>query len=474
VPFEPKMSEPRRANAKPKGRLLVVEDEAYVRESLAALLKARGYEVTLADGVDSALDVLGKIPVDLVLTDLNMPAGGGLELVKRSRALTTATPIVVLTGFGTVASAVECLKAGASDYVLKPADPDALEVVFQRAMRQTSLEMEVNYLRGPSGVEANMPIGESASWHRVLKMVRAAAPTDSTVLLLGESGTGKELLARLVHRLSHRASGPFVEVNCAAVPVDVWESEFFGHRKGSFTGAIADRHGRFRLADKGTLFIDEIGAMPHEAQAKLLRAIQEGEFHRLGDEQPTRVDVRIVAATNSNLTSEIAAGRFREDLYHRLNVLRIEVSPLRERPEDIPLLVRHFVDEIAARLGQKPPAIPQHTLGEMQAYHWPGNVREVHSVLERAMILDPEGGLASLDLVPVRADPRAAPVSDSVVGSEDLTLRTALGRTERAMLLEALRRSEGVRKEASRLLGIDQRNLGYYLRKHGIDPDNPI
>jgi DNA-binding NtrC family response regulator len=392
--------------------------------------------------------------------------------VKRTRASFSGTPVVVLTGFGTVASAVECLKAGASDYVLKPADPDALEVVFERALRQTSLEMEVSYLRGSAGIEESAPVGESESWQRVLKMVRAAAPTDSTVLLLGESGTGKELLARLVHRLSLRSSGPFVEVNCAAVPVDVWESEFFGHRRGSFTGAIADRHGRFRLADRGTLFIDEIGAMPHEAQAKLLRAIQEGEFHRLGDEQPTRVDVRIVAATNSNLKTEIAAGRFREDLYHRLNVLRIEVPPLRERPADIAPLATRFVEEIAGRLGRKPPPLPEETLAEMQAYHWPGNVRELRSVLERAMILDPEGGLSSLDLAPIRPEARPA-LAAGGGADEGLTLRAALGRTERAMLLEALRRAKGVRKEAARLLGIDQRNLGYYLHKHGVDPDHP-
>jgi DNA-binding NtrC family response regulator len=454
--------------ARAKGRLLVVEDEAYVRESLGALLRDRGYEVTLADGVDSAVDVLRKAPIDLVLTDLSMPRGGGLELIKRARAQSPGTPVVVLTGFGTVSSAVECLKAGASDYVLKPADPDVLEIAFARALRQRSLEREVSYLRGPLGPEARPPIGESAPWQRVLHMIEAAAPTDSTVLLLGESGTGKELLARLVHRLSPRAAGPFVEVNCAAVPTEVWESEFFGHRRGAFTGAAADREGRFRLAHNGTLFIDEIGAMPHEAQAKLLRAIQEGQFHRLGDEQPTSVDVRIVAATNSRLEDEIAAGRFRQDLYYRLNVLRIEVPPLRERTEDIPLLARSFVAEISTRLGRTAPEIPPSTLAEMQAYHWPGNVRELHSVLERSMILDPDGGLGSLDLAPVRGAAARPGAPDG-----DLTLRAAIGRVERATLLEALRRSKSVRKEAARLLGIDQRNLGYYLKKHGIDPDHP-
>jgi transcriptional regulator with GAF, ATPase, and Fis domain len=254
------------------------------------------------------------------------------------------------------------------------------------------------------------------------------------------------------------------------VPVEVWESEFFGHRRGSFTGAIADRHGRFRLAHKGTLFVDEIGAMPHEAQAKLLRAIQEGEFHRLGDEQPTRVDVRIVAATNSNLEADIASGRFRQDLYYRLNVLRIDVPPLRDRASDIPLLARHFVVEIARRLGRKPPPIPEGTLADLQAYPWPGNVRELRSVIERSMILDPDGGLASIDLSPVHGvAPTAAGPPQS---GDDLTLRIALGRTERAMVIEALKRSGSVRKEAARLLGIDQRNMGYYLRKHDIDPDD--
>lgn len=454
--------------ARRKGRLVVVEDESYVRDSLGELLRSRGYDVDLAEGVEAAMELLRTRPVDLVLTDLNMPGGGGLEVVRRSQALAPGTPVVVLTGFGTVASAVECVKAGAADYILKPADPDALEVAFARAMRQRSLEMEVAYLRDPRRTDGVQPIGESPAWLKTLEKVRASGPVDSTVLLLGESGTGKELLARLVHRQSRRASGPFVEVDCAAIPTEVWESEFFGHRRGAFPGATADRHGRFRLADKGTLFIDEIGAMPLEAQAKLLRALQEGEFQRLGDEHSTRVDVRVVAATNSNLEAEIAAGRFRQDLYYRLNVLRIEVPPLRERVPDIALLATHLVGEIAQRLGRRPTPIPERTLAEMQAYSWPGNVRELQSVIERSMILDPDGGLRALDLSPVHGE--GASVAE---GEEDLTLRAALGRTEKAMVIQALRRSGSVRKEAARLLGIDQRNMGYYLRKHDIDPDNP-
>jgi two-component system response regulator AtoC len=258
-------------------------------------------------------------------------------------------------------------------------------------------------------------------------------------------------------------------VNCAAVPVDIWESEFFGHLKGAFTGALGDRQGRFRLADKGTLFVDEIAAMPYEGQAKLLSAIQEGEFHRLGENAVSHVDVRIVAATNGDMKSEVAAGRFREDLFHRLNVLRIEIPPLRERPEDIALLAHHFVRAIAARLGRQPPALTEATLARLRAYAWPGNVRELRSELERAMILEPERKLISFDPPGAASEPRAE-AADRVKTADDLTLRRMLGRLERRTLLEALRRSGGSRKKAAHLLGIDQRNLAYYVHKHQIDP----
>ena len=453
-----------------RGKVLVVEDEAYVRDSLAKLLRARGFDVVLADGLEAALARVGKMPMDLVLTDLKMPGGGGLEVVKRVRETSPGTPVVVLTGFGTVTSAVECLKAGAADYILKPADPDALEVAFQRAMKHRALELEVDYLRGPAGDANALPIGPSAAWQRVLKLVRAAAASDAPVLLLGESGTGKQLLARLVHRLSARAEGPFIRLDCPGVPAEEWDSELLGPRRGAATGKMSGREGRLRLAHGGTLFLDEVAAVPTEAQVKLLQVLQGGQFQRLGDEQPTRVDVRIVAATNADLAAEVAGGRFRQDVYFRLNVLPIAVPSLRERVEDIAPLAQHLVAEIAAQAGAKPPALKPETLAELQAYHWPGNVRELRNVLERSMILDPDGGLSNLDLSPVRA---AAVSSPRSAGEDDLNLRSALGRTERAMIVEALRRSEGVRKEASRLLGIDQRNLGYYLKKHDIDPDAP-
>jgi DNA-binding NtrC family response regulator len=452
-----------------RARLLLVEDEAYVRASLAEILRARGYEVVEAERLGPALELLGHSPFDVVLTDFRLPDGDGLELVRRAQALAADVPIVVLTGQGTIDSAVECLKSGASDYLLKPADPAALEVALQRAIAARALRREVSYLRGALAPDA-VPLGDTPEWRRVLALVDAAAEADSAVLLRGESGTGKELLARRLHQKGPRRAGPYIRVNCAAVPVEMWESEFFGHRKGSFTGASADRTGWFQLADRGTLFLDEIGAMAPETQAKALRAIQDGEFHRLGDQQPTRVDVRIVAATNADVEGAIREGRFRADLYYRLNVLEIRVPPLRDRGDDIPVLARAFAAELAARLGRPAPLLDEPTLQRLRAYAWPGNVRELRSVIERALILHPERGLSALDLAP---EPVAAPGEAAPAPAQhaNLSLRDNLNRAERELLLEAHRRSGGVRREAARLLGVDPRNLAYYFRKHGLDPD---
>jgi two-component system, NtrC family, response regulator AtoC len=452
-----------------RGRVLVVEDEAYVRDSLVEILRARRFEASPAGSVADALAHLGRTPVDAVLSDLRMPGADGLELVRRMQAVAPDVPVVILTGHGNVTSAVECLKAGASDYILKPAEPDALEVALERALEGRALRREIRYLRGAAAAQAEASIGESAAWRRVTAMVDAAAATDSVVLFTGESGTGKELLARRLHALSPRASGPFVKVNCAAVPLEMWESEFFGHRKGSFPGAASDREGRFQLADKGTLFLDEVGTMPSAGQAKLLRAIQDGEFERLGDEQPTRADVRVVASTNADLEAEVQQGRFRADLFYSLNVVRIDVPPLRERRDDIPLLARHFADRIAHRLGRPTPDFPPPVLARLAAYPWPGNVRELRNVIERAMILDPARGLADLDLAPASA---GAPAPEGTsLGERELNLRDALNKLERELLLEAHRRAGGVRKEAAHLLGIDPRNLSYYMRKHDLDAD---
>ncbi|OLE66958.1 MAG: hypothetical protein AUG09_04965 [Acidobacteria bacterium 13_1_20CM_2_68_7] len=461
------------AEKKPaRGRVLIVEDEAYVRASLGELLGERGFDVDLAEDVTTAIASLSRSPVDVVLTDLRLPGADGQDLVKRMQAAYPQVPVVVLTGQGTIASAVACIKAGASDYILKPADPEALEVALDRALANRALQREVDYLRRGEESSDDAPVGVSPSWVAVMETVRSVAASDATVLLLGESGTGKELVARLIHRLSRRSRGPYVRVNCAAIPLEMWESEFFGHRKGSFTGAAGDREGRFRLAHRGTLFMDEIADMPLPAQAKILRVLQDGEFDRLGDEQPTRVDVRIVAATNSDIDAAVAERRFRHDLFYRLDVVRIALPPLRARQEDVPLLAGRFVREIAARLGQPAPEIAKDVMDDLVAYSWPGNVRELRNVLERALILSPGVALASLDLPPVAG--LAVPPPSAAESADDLNIRTALARREKESLIEALRRARGVRKEAARLLGIDQRNLAYYLRKHGINPDESV
>ena len=454
-----------------RGRVLVVEDEAYVRDSLTEILRERGYDIVEAGTASDAVRVLAHAPIDVVLTDFRLPGADGLALVKQIQSTSPDVPVVVLTGQGTIASAVECLKSGASDYLLKPADPEALEVALERALAGRALRREVQYLRA-AGRETE-PLGQSLAWRRALEMIDAAAASDAIVLLRGESGTGKDLLARRLHQKSRRAAGPYIRVNGAAVPLELWESEFFGHRRGSFTGASADREGWFQLAHRGTLFLDEVGAIPSAAQPKLLRAIQDGEFHRLGEQQSTRVDVRIVAATNADLESDVKDGRFRADLYYRLNVLQIRVPPLRERLEDIAVLARAFAADVAARLGRPAPDLDEETLARLGSYPWPGNVRELRSVIERALILHPGRGLAALDLAPEPVAP--SPAADAAPGGppapDDLTLRESLNRLERSLLVEAHRRAHGVRREAARLLGIDARNLAYYCRKHGLDPD---
>jgi len=450
-----------------RGRVLIVEDEDYVRRSLADLLGSRRFDVEEASSTEQALLEIGRSPIDAVLTDLRMAGAGGLVLVREIAKRHPEIPTIVLTGHGTIASAVECVRAGAADYLLKPADPDVLELTLERVLSARALRREVGYLRRGAEDDRSEAIGESPAWRQVVQRVEAAAPTDATVLILGESGTGKELLARMIHRSSGRAERAFVRVNCAAVPFDMWESEFFGHRRGAFTGAATDREGRFLLAHRGTLFMDEIGTMPLASQAKILRVLEYGEFERLGDDRPTRVDVRIVAATNSDLEQEVEAGRFRRDLFYRLNVVRIEVPPLRERREDIPALVSRFVRDLSAQIGRDVPEVPGEVLDGLAAYDWPGNVRELKNVIERALILDRSDTLGPVELpelVPAAGSPAVGP-------DDELNLRASVARREREVILEAIRRSGGVRKEAARLLGIDPRNLPYYLHKHRIDAD---
>ncbi len=450
-----------------KGTVLIVDDETYVRDSLATVMRRKGYMVRTAPGADQLIASGALQGVDVVVTDLRMPGQDGLGFLRSLAETESTIPVIVLTGHGTVPSAVECMKAGAFDYLLKPSTPEELDLAIDRAMNQTTMKRELEYFRsnetrklGPSG-----PVGVSAGWKQVLRLVEAAAPADTTVLLLGESGTGKGEVARLVHQCSRRSKKPFVRVNCAAIPIDLFESEFFGHRRGSFTGATADREGRFRVAHQGTLFMDEITSMPAAAQAKVLRVLEDGVFERVGDSNPTSVDVRLVAACNVDLQAEVDAGRFRQDLFYRINVMTIHIPPLRERSDDIPVLAESFLEEFRARLARPVHSFHPETMKILEAYHWPGNIRELRNVIERAVLLESGPQLMPTSL-PFGFQQEGR--STSARPPEDLNLRSALAAEECRILKAALAQSNGVRREAARLLGIDERNLSYFLKKHGL------
>lgn len=451
---------------KPKRTVLVVDDERYVRESLAEILERRGYEPRTAGRVKDALRSSTLAGVDAVVADLKMPEEDGHVLLARIREHDPTLPVLILTGHGTVRSAVECVRAGATDYLLKPTDPNELALALERALADARRRRELRYLRSRTGTDRpeREPLGVSAAWKRVLELVEAAAPADTPVLLVGESGTGKGEVARLLHRRSRRADGPCVEVNCAAVPVELFESEFFGHRKGAFTGASADREGRFQVADGGTLVLDEVDTLPATAQAKVLRVIEDGVFERLGESRPTRVDVRLISASNADLSQAVERGSFRTDLFYRINVMTIAIPPLRERPEDVMVLAEAFLREVGPRIGKRVDGFAPGTREALLAYSWPGNVRELRNVVERGVLLESSDRLTPESL-PFDAPEDASPRSPA---GSDLHLRRNLRATERQLLVRALERAGGVRREAARLLGVDERNLSYFLRKHDL------
>jgi DNA-binding NtrC family response regulator len=451
----------------PSASVLLVDDEAYVRESLQEILARRGFDVRTAASGAEALEPGRLDGVEVVVSDLKMPGIDGLALVTELREREPDLPVLVLTAHGTVASAVECLRAGAADYLLKPVDAGELVLALERALQHAARRRELAYLREhQTGVTAEArglggPLGRSAAWREVIRLVELVAATDTSVLLIGESGTGKEEVARLLHRLGRRRDEALVVVNCAAIPGELFESELFGHRRGSFTGAIADREGRFHVAHRGTLVLDEVNSLPQHAQAKLLRVLQDGAFERVGDSRPTRVDVRLICASNVDLEAEVEAGRFRSDLFYRVNVVTIRIPPLRERREDIELLAEAFVHELASRLDRPTLGLTPAALQTLEAYDWPGNVRELRNVIERGVLLA-RGEWIDADALPFGPAPQPA------ASAATLNLRERLRAAERHTLVAALERAGGVRREAARLLGIDERNLPYYLHKHGL------
>ncbi len=402
-----------------KARILVVDDEPNARSALRAILAEEGYEVAEAGDGEEALAALPGFAPDVVLLDVRMPKLDGLSMLEQAKASGSEATFVMMTAHGAVKDAVIALKAGAEDYLQKPLELDEVLVVLEKALEKRQLRKDVALLRERvrGGARLENMVGSSEPMKKVFELVQRAAPSKATVLILGESGTGKELVAEAIHEGSPRAGRPFVKVNCAALPETLLESELFGHEKGSFTGAIARKEGRFELADGGTLFLDEIGEIPHPLQVKLLRFLQSREFDRVGGTKTLQVDVRVVAATNRDLRAEVKAGRFREDLYYRLNVVQIQVPSLRERKGDLPGLAEHFVRKYASAYERPGARLTKQALQALIAYDWPGNVRELENAIERALVLSPDGVIEPAHLPDAIAEGRREKTGQLIPGA---------------------------------------------------------
>jgi two-component system response regulator HydG len=433
--------------------LLVVEDDRSNLESLERLLSKEDYKVLTAPDARAALEVLRKQRAHIVLTDLMMPGLSGIDLLKAIKTVSPETEVILMTAYGTVETAVEAMRAGAYDFVEKPLKRMHILKTVAKAMEKSSLVAENRTLREEiSQLRKREIIGNSPALRQVLEVAAQAAPSVATVLILGESGTGKELLARYVHTKSQRASGPFVGVNCAAIPESILEAELFGHERGAFTGAVAKREGRFAQAKGGTLFLDEIGELSASVQVKLLRVLQEGEYEPVGG-RTQRADVRIVAATNRDLAAEVAAGRFREDLYYRLNVIAITAPPLRSRPGDVPLLVEHFVKVFGQRNNKGPFTVSPAAIEKLAHYAWPGNVRELENTLERAVVLSRSNLIDLADL------PRQIVENERARSEIVVSIGTPLEEIERTVIRETLRATQGDKRLTAQLLGIATRTI---------------
>lgn len=453
--------------------LLVVDDAASMRELLAILFEREGYTVSVASSAEEAVALLRVQPVDLVLTDMNMPGMSGLELVRLVRSGEIPQhkdlPMVMVTAYGTTQSAIQAMKEGASDYVLKPFDNDELRIVVRKALGHQALIQENQSLKTALKQGFGEIIGTSPAMQAVYSLIRRIQESQISCLVRGESGTGKELVARAIHDGSPRAQGPFVAVNCGAIPEGLIESELFGHRRGAFTGALQDRVGYFVAANQGTLFLDEIGEMPLAAQVKLLRVLQERQVTQVGDTKAQDIDVRIIAATNRDLVEEIGAGRFREDLYYRLNVVHIELPPLRERRGDIGLLAEHFVRHYAQVHAKPVRGFTDEVIEALRVYSWPGNVRELQNAMEGAVAMEqgPQIGLSSLPRR-LRSEPSVASPTDLgavLVGEEGVDLDGILADVESRYLQAALETAEGNKTRAAALLGMSFRSFRYRLAK---------
>ena len=442
-------------------RILVVDDEASARTALADLLRAEGYEVEMAADAFKGLGKFEAFAPHAVVTDLHMPGMDGLEMLKKILEQDESAVVIMMTAFGGVSSAVDAMRAGATDYLTKPINFEELLVVLGKTLKQQALERETRQLRARvrDRVAPHNIVGASPPMQRVFEIVDQVGPSRATVLITGESGTGKELVANAIHQRSPRANGPFIKLHCAALAESLLESELFGHEKGSFTGAMGRKDGRFSLAHGGTLFLDEIGEISQSIQVKLLRFLQEREFERVGGTETLRVDVRVLAATNRKLEDEIKAGRFREDLYYRLNVVALEMPALRERATDIPALAKHFVDRYAQDNGKQINGFAPGVVELLMAYNWPGNVRELENAMERAVVLANESQIEVKHLPP-QVRPTFSPTgAPPIPGS-------TLADVERYTILETLRATSGSTSKAAEMLGISVRTIQYRLHQY--------
>jgi two-component system, NtrC family, nitrogen regulation response regulator NtrX len=449
-----------------KERILIVDDEAGVRSALSGVLRDEGYTVEAVESGEACLDRAMRTPFDAIVLDIWLPGMDGLATLAKLQERRVDAPVVMISGHGNIESAVRAIKMGAFDFVEKPLSLDKTVLVVGNAVRQRRLEAENRELRATVGRKQTI-VGESYVMRQLLEQVAMAAPTNGRVLIYGENGTGKELVARTIHGHSRRARGPFIEVNCAAIPEELIESELFGHMRGSFTGATADRRGKFELADGGTLFLDEIGDMSLKTQAKVLRALQEQVVEPVGGTQSVKVDVRVIAATNKDLPVEIRAGRFREDLYFRLNVIPIFVPPLRERGDDVSLLAEHFIGEFSREYGRRPKHFDSGAATGLRSYRWPGNVRELRNVIERLMIMVPGDTITLPNLAFLEGSVALAPETPD---APPLPLHEARDRFEREYILRALAANHGNISRTADALGVERSNLYRKMRGFGIAP----
>jgi DNA-binding NtrC family response regulator len=457
-----------------KGIIHIIDDEPVIHDVLAQLLTSEGYEVEISSSGEEALEKFPSQSFDVILLDLLMPGLDGIETLRRIKRIDPAATVIIITAYGSVESAISAMKIGALDYVQKPFKHDDLLVVLEKALERKRLQDENLRLKDELRQRFSFSsiIGKSQAMKGVFDLIKAAAPTRSTILLQGESGTGKELVARAIHVNSNRSEAPFITVNSGSLPPDLLESHLFGHVKGAFTGAVALKKGLFEAADKGTIFFDEISSISLETQAKLLRVMQEKEFMRLGGTQTIKVDVRILAATNTDIEELIEQKAFRKDLFYRLNVIKIEIPPLRDRKEDIPLLVKHFA-EVYARENQKDvQGVSEDVLEILDAHSWPGNVRELENLIERAVVLSRSKVITRDSLPPFLLGREAAIDDGPVAAEESLDLRERTQAFQKKVILAALKKTRGVQNKAASLLGVKATTLNEMIKRLGIDTTN--